>query len=86
MRRESHQRHAIWDRTGQGLPGAVLGTVPTTDTRAALCCLTPAPRTARHGKSSLGPCSLRIDVQDQLLPLSLGYPLLGSCSLGTRAH
>jgi hypothetical protein len=64
----------------------VLGTVPTTDTRAALCYLTPAPRTARRGESSLGPYSLGIDVRDQLLPLSLGYPLPGSCSLGTRAR
>jgi len=85
-RRESHRRHAVQDRTGQRLPAAVLGAVPTTDTRAALCCLTPAPRTARRGKSSPGPCSLGIDVQDQLLPPSLGYPLPGSCSLGTRAR
>jgi len=84
-RRESHQRHAVRDRTRQGLPAAVLGTVPTADTRAALCCLTPAPRTARRGESSPGPCSLGIDEQDQLLPLSLGYPLPGSCSLRTGA-
>ena len=63
----------------------MLSTVPTVDTRAALCCLTPTPRTARRGESSPSPCSLRIDEQDQLLPPSLGYPLLGSCSLGTRA-
>ena len=84
-RRESHRRHAVQDRTGSGLPAAVLGTVPTADTRAALCCLTPAPRTARHEKSSPGPCSLEIDVQNQLLPPSLGYPLPGSYSLGACA-
>ncbi|XP_066374079.1 uncharacterized protein [Miscanthus floridulus] len=65
---------------------AVGGMNATFYTRATLCCLTPAPRTARHGESSPGPCSLGIDVQDQLLPLSLGYPLPGSCSLGTRAR
>ena len=65
----------------------MLGTVPTTDTYAALCCLTPpAPRMAWHGESSPGPCSLGINKQDQLLPLSLGYPLPSSYSLGTRAR
>ena len=83
MRWESHQRHAVRDRTGQGLPVAVLGAVPTADTRIALCCLTPAPRTARRGESNPGPCSLGINEQDQLLPPSLGYPLPGSCSLET---
>ena len=83
---ESHQHHAVRDGTGQGLPAAVLGTMPTTDTCTALCYLTPALRTAWHGESSPGPCSLGINKQDQLLPPSLGYPLLGSCSLETRAH
>ena len=84
-RQESHRRHAIRDRTGQWLPAAMLGTVPTADTHAALCCLTPAPKTARRGESSTGPCSLEINKQDQLLPPSLDYPLPGSCSLGTCA-
>jgi len=87
MRWESHQRHAVQDRTGQGFPAAVLSTVPMTDARAALCCLTPtAPRTVRHGESSLGPCSLGISVQDQLLPPSLGNPLQGLGSLGIHAR
>ena len=77
MRRESHRCHAVWDKMGQGLPAAVLSTMPTADTRTALCCLTPAPRTARHGESSTGPCSLGINEQDILLPPSLGYSLLG---------
>ena len=71
-RRESHRRHTVRDRTGQGLPAAVLSTVPMVDTCTALCCLTPAPRIAWRGESSPGPCSLRIDEQDQLLPPSLG--------------
>jgi len=84
---ESHRRHAIRDRTGQGLPAAVLGTVPTTDTHAALCCLTlPTPRTVRRGESCPGPCSHRISVQDQLLPPSIGHPLRGLGSLGIRAR
>jgi hypothetical protein len=37
-------------------------------------------------KSCLGPCSLGIDVQDQLLPPSLDYLLLGSYSLETLAY
>ena len=87
MRWESHQHHAIWDETGQGLLAAMLGTVPTMDARAALCCLTlTAPRTVRHGESSLGPCSLRISVQDQLLPLSLGNPVQGLDNLEIRAR
>ena len=57
----------------------MLGTVPTMDTHVALCCLTlPAPRTAWHGESCPGHCSLRISVQDQLLPSSLGKSALGS--------
>ena len=55
----------------------MLGTVPTTDARTALCCLTTAPKTARHGESSTGPCSLGINEQD--------HPLPGSCSLRTGA-
>ena len=87
MRWESHQRHAIWDRMGQGLPATMLGTVPMTNTHAALCCLTPpAPRTAWCGESSPGPYSLGINIQDQLFPPSLGYPLLGPYSLGTHAR
>ena len=85
MRRKSHRPHAIRDRTGRGSPAAVLGTVPTTDARTALCCLTTAPRTTRRGESSIGPCSLEINEQDQLLPPSLSYPLPGSYSLGTCA-
>ena len=80
-RQVSYRPHAIRDRTGRGLPAAVLGTVPTTDARATLCYLTPA-----QGKSHPGPCSLGNDVQGQLLPPSLGYPLPGSCSLGTHAR
>ena len=84
---ESHRRPTIRDRMGWGLPATVLGTMPMTDTHAALCCLTPpALRTAWRGESSPGPCRLRINEQDQQLPPSLGYPLLGSCSLGTRAR
>ena len=75
---ESHRRHAVRDGTRQGLPAAVLVTMPMADTRAALCCLTPTPRTARRGKSSLGPCSLRINAQDQLLPLKPRLPALRS--------
>ena len=86
MRWELHQHHVVRDRTRQGLPAAMLGTVPTTDTRTALCYLTPAPRIARRGESSLGPCSLIISVQDQLLPPSLGSPLQGLGSLGICAH
>ena len=63
MRWESHRHHAARDRMGQGLPAAVLGTVPTTDTHTTLCYLTPAPRTARHGESCPGPYSLGINVQ-----------------------
>ena len=60
-------------RDGAGVTGRCVGTVPTTDARAALCGLTPtAPRTVRRGESSLGPCSLGISVQDQLLPPCLG--------------
>ena len=87
MRWESHQRHAVWDRTGQGLPAAVLGTVPTTNTHAALCCLTPpASRIVRRGESCPGPCSLGISIKDQLLPPSLGYLPPYPYSLGTRAR
>ena len=50
------------DRTGQGLPTTVLGTVPITDARTALCYLIPAPGTARHGESSPGHYSLGISV------------------------
>ena len=65
----------------------MLGTVPTTDTHAALCCLTPpAPRIVRRGESCSGPCSLKISIKDQLLPPSLGYPPPHPCSLGTRAR
>ena len=57
---------------GQGLPAAVLGTLPTTDARTALCYLTPAPRTTWHRESGPSYYSLGISVQDQLLPPSLG--------------
>ena len=50
------------DRTGQGLPAAVLDTVPITDARTALCYLIPAPGTARRGESSLSHYSLGISV------------------------
>ena len=86
MRWESHQHHAIRDRMGQGLPAAVLGTVPTTDARTALCYLTPTLRIALRGESSPGTCSLGISVQDQLLPPSLGHPLRGLGSLGIHAR
>ena len=71
---------------GRGYRPLCSALCPRLDTRAALCCLTPALRTARPRKSSPGPCSLGISVQDQLLPPSLGYPLLDSYSLGTRAR
>ena len=71
---------------GQGLPAAVLGTVPTTDARTALCYLTPAPRTTRRGQSSPGHYSLGISVQDQLLPPCLGNLLQGLGNLGIRAR
>jgi len=86
MGRESHRRHAVRDRTGQGLPATVLGTVPPADACTTLCYLTPTPRTARRGESGPGPCSLEISVQDQLLPPSLGNPLQGLGSLGIRAR
>ena len=74
-------------RDGAGVTGRCVGTVPTTDARAALCGLTPtAPRTVRRGESSPGTCSLRISVQDQLLPPSLGNPLQGLDSLGIHAR
>ena len=50
------------DRTGQGLPGTVLGTVPITDARIALYYPTPAPGTTRCGESSPGHYSLEISV------------------------
>ena len=34
----------------------MLSTVPMTDARTALCCLTPAPRTAWHGRPSWAQC------------------------------
>ena len=72
---------------GQGLSAAVLGTVPTMDTHAVLCCLTPtALRIAQRGESSSGPCSLRISVQDQLLPPRPGSLLQGLGNLGIRAY
>jgi len=74
------------DRTGQGLPTAVLGTMPTTDAHTALCYLTPAPGMMRRGESSPGHYSLEISVQAQLLPPSLGNPLQGLSNLGIRAH
>jgi hypothetical protein len=86
-RRKSYRSHAVRDRIGQGLPAVVLSIVPMTDTHTALCYLTPtAPRTARCGESSSGPCSLGISVQDQLLPPSLSNPLRGHGGLGIRAH
>ena len=55
------------DRAQQGLPATVL----PTDTRTALCYLTPAPRTKRRGRSSPGPCSLSNSRRAQLLVLRL---------------
>ena len=62
---------ATGDRAQQGLPATMLITVPPADTRTALCYLTPAPRTKRHGGSSPGPCSLGISMKDQLFFLRL---------------
>ena len=59
------------DRAQQGLPATVLITVLPTDTRTALCYLTPAPRTKRHGRSGPGPCSLSNSRRVQLLVLRL---------------
>ena len=85
--RESHRRHVVRDRTGQGLPAAVPGAVPTTDTHAALCYLTPpAPTTVWHGESCPGPCSLGISIKNQLLPPSLGKSLPRSRSRRTHAY
>ena len=57
--------------TGQGLPGTVLSTVPTTGAHTALSYLTPAPET-RRAESHPGYYSLEISVQNQLLPPRLG--------------
>ena len=63
------------DRAQQGLPATVLITVLVTvlptDTRTALCYLTPVPRTKRRGRSSPGPCSLCNSRRAQLLVLRL---------------
>ena len=50
------------DRTGQGLSATVLGTVPITNARTALCYLIPALGTTRRGESSPGHYSLGISV------------------------
>ena len=55
------------DRAQQGLPTTVL----PTDTRTALCYLTPTPRTKWRGRSSPGPCSLSNSRRAQLLVLRL---------------
>ena len=63
----------------------MLGTVPTTGARTALCYLTPAPGATRRAESSPGYYSLRISVQNQLLPPRLGSLLQGLSNLGIRA-
>ena len=60
--RQSHRSRAARDRTGQGLPTTVLGTVPTIDACTALCYLTPAPETTRRAESSPGYYSLEVSV------------------------
>ena len=60
--RQSHRSRATRDRTGQGSPTTVLGTVPTTGACTALCYLTPAPETTRRAELSLGYYSLEVSV------------------------
>jgi len=85
-RRKSHRNHAVRDRTGQGLPAAVLGTVPMTGAHTTLCYLTPAPETTRRAESSPGYYSLGISVQNQLLPPRLDSLLQGLGNLGIHAY
>ena len=59
------------DRAQQGLTATVLITVLPTDTRTALCYLTPALRTKWRGRSCPGPCSLSNSRRAQLLVLRL---------------
>ena len=56
--------------------------MPTISACTTLCHLTPAPETTWHGESSPGHHSLRISVQDQLFPPSLGNLHQGLGNLG----